>query len=462
MFRNKRFSSESLSELTRAVEDAANVAAFSVDDLCTYFMHCVARLEDVPGHLHHELIERWADLVTTTSGRAFLRRVTLKFFVHGGGLDDLVGNLPDNAQEKTHLLAPDLYYVINRAFFQSIDLVLLIRIEQLAQKFVCRKTTSPEFIMPSAAEDALHIDFYKRAGAIHMQWSSAVTQTRFIEEWAIPPQARWVAGLWYVPKQRFEERLGWLCSFLPTLLRHDVLRNIGAVLSGSILPLCMLKHEVHMETRLDFLAYAAEIYKKCSVDIFVTAPYEVRFEWLAREFIPVLQELSQTTTWAIKEHQWSEDDEWVRDRRGITHYISTPLSSVVIQIISMPSQTRDAAIAHQHLPCVRACYDGENVYVTAGCIESWMSRFISSPPLFGSKVSQQRRSKIAFKYAMRGWGFSRKATSDMQFPDTLTAWLRDWPEKNPLPWYHPLYNPNMWPKAMSPDCVKQLLECADI
>ena len=356
---------------------------------------------------------------------------------------------------------PDIFYAINHQMFPSIDLVLLLRIEEQMQKAVCRKTPSPEMVLEVAENDALHIDFFKRVFVIHMKWAAACEETRFADEWAIPPQARLTPGPWYNAQKTFQQRLTWLCPFLQGLLGHPVLRDVSAVLSGSVIPLCILKHEVFIENKYHFLAYAGEVYKKCSIDIFVCQPHEVTYDWLYQKFLPALEEISQTK-WQYREVKWEEDKDWVRNRKGTTYYFSTPASAMQIQLINMPLHTQNMAISHQHLPCVRASYDGTNVYVTASCLESWMSRFITSPALFGSHISQQRKSKTVFKYAMRGWGFNTRAVADLQLPQALIDWLREWPSKKPLPWYHPLYNPNVWPKAMPEERVRQLIECAEV
>lgn len=448
-----------------------NPSLCSLEQLAAYFLACIDGVLEPPNIYYEELFRRWHLYLTNVRNRQFARIVVQHLFLQRNGQDTLAVAISKHAQEMMRKVSPDMYHEIFSLMFNGIDLQLLVDIEAQYQHFVCRKTASQEVMMDGALDKALSIDFFTRAFAIHMKWFQACIDGCIASSWAIPPQARSLSGMWYVSQGEFEKRLTWFCPFALNLVRSKMVRSYGGVLSGSVLPLCALKHEVYTGTREEFMAFAQEVYPKCSLDIFMACHPVVSsgasLEHRATEFLALLGSITSSMWQEVRKVSWVEDGpDWsVRNRRGITFYFKSPAYLFEVQLILIIDENADSdiakAVAHQHLPCVRARYDGTALHVTASCFVAWMTRFVERPPLFGSMVSQQRKSKIVFKYAMRGWGFSSAAVQDLQLPSTLLEWLRDWGH-TPLPAYHPLYNPNLWRKFMTADRVKELIECAEI
>jgi hypothetical protein len=257
-----------------------------------------------------------------------------------------------------------------------------------------------------------------------------------------------------VSEVQFRQRLAWFAPFLESFFANADVQRAGVILSGSLIPLCLLTHQVDTEDEARFMAYAKESYRNCSIDLYVTntamSPRDI-------ESCLVTAALGTSVTRRL---QWCEDDEWaVRARHGYTLYIDT----YNIHIIVMADTSRQDAIVHQHLPCVRAYWDGKRLVATSSCCVSWMTRFVFEPPLFGNRIDVQRRSKIMVKYAMRGFGFSTQSIAGLQVPTTIRQWLmEDRRHDCPLPWYHPLYNPDLWKKAMTQERERALIECAEL
>lgn len=405
----------------------------------------------------------WRAFLSNNRGRQFLRVVIVDVFCKRGMLDMLAANLDRECQQLMRRSYPDLFHAIYAPTLAFVDLELLDDVEDAYQKLYCRKTPSQERLIEASVESALEIDFFERVWALNLKWNMRFHERVSASEWAIPPQSQGNSTMWYVPRHTFEQRLEWLCPGIGNFLRSSELRRVGAVLSGSIVPLCILKHGVCTDNEHDFVAFANEVYRGFSVDIFV-CKQEVTATTM--DFVRGLSEVGRhlQNTWVCQRKvEWAEDDDaWtMRNRRGITYYYGNSDNDRV-QLVVMGHHARKEAISQQHLPCVRAYYDGSAVKVTASCLISWMTRFVDEKPLFGNKITQQRKSKTVFKYATRGWGFSALATSQLQLPSTLHTWLQEWNRKQPLPCYHPLYNPSQWHKWMSEERVQSLRECVEI
>lgn len=359
--------------------------------------------------------------------------------------------LDHSAHEATKRLAPDIYYFINEHRMTTFDLPLLLEIERAIHRLVCRKLPASETTIENATTAALSIDFFERAYTIHLQWNRFFNERVMACVWDIPPLAQ-TSRIWFVSRKTFLQRLGWLCPFAQKLVSPTLL------LSGSTIPLCVLKHEVYTETLEEFLSMVGENYKSLSLDFYSSA-------YSADEFLAHLRACSEDESWTeFQSIEWAEDGEWLaRNRRGVTHYFCSTRFPYKIQLIRI-GNLRDA-ISQQHLDCVRASYDGERLSATASCVVSWMTRFIDLPLLFGSRISLQRKSKTVVKYAMRGFGFSEKAISGIPLPSTLLEWLREATELDRarhLPAYHPLYNPIVWRKFMTADRVEAMMQCTEI
>lgn len=481
------------------------------EQLATYFLACIDNNATQPRSAFvGELFSRWYLYVSNARGRQFLRAVVEHLFQARGGLDVLVCAIQDTShhdgdddddddggssatttmssrssssshrnrisrEKMMRRTAPDLYHEVFCQTFGSVDLDLLVEIELQNQRQVCRKTPSPETLMVKAVRAALEIPFFDRCFAIHMKWSSIFLERMCHDEWAIPPQqSSSRGGMWYVSRAVFEQRMQWFCPFILDFIRDTRIRRMGAVLSGSLLPLCALRHEVYTATKQEFLAHANEVYAKCTVDCFISVPPGLVVDFSTCVLEEVLREVSGggeealASSWVrVRSQEWHEDETWAqRNRSGVTLYYSSPAFSFDVQFIFV-AEPLAQVVAHHHLPCVRAMYDGSTLSTTASCFVAWMTRFVNAPPLFGSRIDQQRQSKTVFKYAMRGWGFSRSAVVELQLPVTLLEWLREWhtpsdSPQRPLPWYHPLYHPSLWHKAMTAARVQNLIECAEI
>lgn len=413
----------------------------------------------------HELFQRWPQLCNNAGGRKFLRYIVGSLQKHGG-VDTVALTIDEHAHTLMRKVSPDIFYAVNSWRFTGIELPLLLDIERKMRRAGCRKTPCPDVTLQVSAEAACGIDFFKLVWPVHMRWFFESDKNRNEQRWAIPPRQRRALGHWYVPQKTFLERLVWLCPFVEMLMASSVVQKAGAVLIGSLLPLCALSHEpFYVIDKESFVAFATESYRKWTLDLLVCG-CEVHEDWILREFLPVLRNLSGSGAWKFdRALDWREDDgNWIRNRSGTTFYLCSAESPFAVQVICMPKCPSVAeAVLHQHLPCVRAWFDGTSLRATASCFMAWMTRYIDEEPLpFGAHVTQQRRSKIVLKYAMRGWGFSMGSVTGLQFPDTVMRWLEEWPTNQTLPPYHPLYNPNTWPKYMPADKVQQLIACSEI
>jgi len=412
-----------------------------------------------------DLCSLWSAFLFNACGRDILRSLILTKIID---TNTLVYTLSQNDSQNMRKNYPDMFHAIYADSLLSIDLHLLVNVEVAHQAFFCRRSPPQETLLQNSIESALRIDFFERAWALNLQWNLDFSCKVQDSVWAIPPQAR-QDSIWYVPRNVAEKRLEWIFPNLRRLLRSEEARDIGLVLSGSMLPLCALKHEQFTDSEQNFKDFSMEVYKKFSVDFFTCVPrasssklrstsYAIR-----DRFIALMNQQTGRNCVCERDVIWAEDDEsWaMRNRRGHTFYFTVE-SLPPIQLIVMHDCSLIEAISQQHLPCVRAQYDGDNLLVSATCFISWMTRFIFDRPLFGRHINQQRKSKTVFKYAMRGWGFSVYSIDDLQMPSTLMTWLQDWDRKKPLPYYHLLYNPMSWPKWMTPDRVANLLEYVDV
>jgi len=366
--------------------------------------------------------------------------------------------LDDERRADMRVAAPDLHHAICQS---ALDLSLLLDIESHVTNTMCQLRASSETLIESSVNAALSLDFYANAFILDMTWNETMTRKCFECSWLIPPMEMTAIRHWYVSRTVFEQRLAWFAPFVTPFLADDRVRKLGLVLSGGVLPLCALRQEVYMDTRHQFLAYASEVYRNTSLDFFICGETPA----MTSTICELLSIASAGRDWAEEapRHEWAEDDDsWAaRNRHGTTVYVSDGTFHVHLIFMGEHIAYRES-LSQQHLPCVRASWDGNVLAMTASCFRSWMTRFVTEQPLFGANVSEERKAKTVFKYAMRGFGFSAAAASGLQLPTTLGQWLRAFPPKRPLPWYHPMYNPNMWSKAMTPQRERALLECVEI
>jgi hypothetical protein len=441
-------------------EEWESPAECTQEQVLAYFLLTVDEYtpDDIPEPYYSALYDRWSKFTNNVRGRMFLRTLVIHLFTPYARLSGPAFCLSEKAKGAMQKTCPDVYQKIMAPFSPStINIPLLCDIEARYVKLHCRKSKSPEHFLESSLEEALSIDFFHYACIIGLRWYEVYEHLRQGSEWAIPPMQS-KSTMWAVCESQFQRRLSWIAPFLPDLLRSEAMRRARVVLSGSLLPLCLLVHQVNTGDETRFLDYAEESYKHCSIDLFVTnsnmSPKEIEMLFLG--------ELGDG--WYIyNRRSWSEDSEWaVRARHGHTVYITDSSEHWHIHVVVMSETSLRDAIVHQHLPCVRAYWDGLKLFTTASCCIAWMSRFVLDQPLFGDRIDQQRKSKTVVKYAMRGFGFSTGAIAGLQIPTTIGQWIMDERTRRPLPWYHPLYNPNLWKKAMTPERELALIECAEV
>lgn len=399
------------------------------------------------------LRENWEELCSSILGRSFLRAVIVPHFqLHGM---TLTTTLEMSAHASTN--APDILYALSDV--RRNDLHLLLAVERCHAKFLCNPPNDESPPLAAAVDEALSLNFFARTFLLSMRWHEEMSRRVTQSEWAIPPLDMRALHSWHVSEREFQQRLDWVAPWLRRFLRHPTIRQHDIVLSGGIIPLCVLRQEVFVEDADSFLRYADEIYRNTSIDLFVKSDSE-NIDRITSDVCAVLADAEQRPV-HVSSELWVEDDEtWVRRRRGTSVGIDTA-SGRRVTLVFMTSTVTES-IAHQHLPCVRASYDGSTLSVTASCFVAWMTRFIGEPLLFGNHVSTVRRSKTVLKYAIRGFGFSPTALVGCVLPSTISLWLRDEvPRHRPLPWYHILYQPALWRKAMTAQRERDLLACIE-
>jgi hypothetical protein len=415
-----------------------------------------ASLANVTDDLIQQVYYEWPGLCKNIRGRNFLRTFFTEVIRKRG--DNLVYSLTDTSLTETQVHMPDLFLFLYPE--GQLNIPIQCAVEDMAVKLVMRKSKSQETILSAAVRQSVCIPFFDKVCAINMKWNLTLHKLRNGIDWAIPPKAAGSMDKWYVTVDVFQRRLTWYAPFLIQLLNHSTIRRLGGVLSGSLIPLCVLNHEVYTETQDQFLAYANELYKDCAISLFVCQQKMSHTE-VTNLVCDVLDEMCSRVEWASTDVQeWNEDEDLIRMRRGITTtIIGGPWR---IHVIYMPSTDVETAMMNQHLPPLRAWWDGHTLFATSKCTVSWMMRFVNDEPLFGNLIDRKRQSKIVFKYAMRGFGFSMNSVTNLQLPSTLMVWLRESKQHCPLPWYHPLYNPSIWHKAMTKERERKLLSCVDI
>lgn len=416
----------------------------------------------------HGIVEQIPLMLCTQRGRSTLRKYIRKYIDMNERIVGIEHALDDICMAKLRDLAPDVYLVLFRTSMTGIELPLLLDIEEQYCQSISQSKSLPNAILENVVSEAISIDFFSVATTIHLRWTYHYRGDVMDDlAWGIPPPALYQQSVWYVSESLFRKRLLWMCPFILDLLHHESVQRDNIVLSGSSVPMCALNHVVYCDTQEAFLAMVDEVYWNRSVDLVVATDDDPNT--LHARFLHALQvSAGQHSTWRHKHTlHWTEDTTGARNRRGATFYYTSDSCQYEIQLIVFTTVTEswvnplEHAIAHQHLACVRAAFDGHKLFVTATCAVSWMTRFINTPLRFGDTVSQQRRSKAIFKYAMRGWGFSDSVLYGIRLPSILSEWLYAWGPRRMLPWYHPLYNRLTWTKTMPPARVRDLLECAD-
>jgi hypothetical protein len=429
-----------------------------------------------------ELERRWPLYTQYARGRQLLRLVVIALENNSMSSErmrlsiDLVKQ--NHIYKDTREIAPDIIYALQHGYNNTNDLPLLFEIEDLFHRFTCRKTAPRETIIADVLTYALDINFFRQVVPLSTAWSLHY-QTHYRENvtWAIPPVAIIDQHPWYVGLTLFGTRLRWLCPFVESFFTHRGFLRHGGVISGGIIPLCLLQPQVRASTQHDFMTYAKEVYHRYSIDIFFVCSID-SLGTVEEGCAQMIRDVSRYDSWKCRRVEWAEDDDtWaVRNRRGITLYFSCDrdVYPFEIQCIIIPNTTIPFAITHQHLPCVRAWYDGVHIHCTASAFTSWLTHFVDAPPLFGALVTPQRKAKTVLKYAMRGWGFSVRAVEGMKFPATIYQWISEYNPPAPhgdvrnrlpqraLPWYHPLYNRNLWAKKLEAEQIRQLVECVDV
>ena len=450
-------------------ENWSEISKLSFEQLIAYFLITMDMSNEWPdNYLKDEhlqvLYSRWDKITRNARGRSFIRTLVVNLFAKYDRLDSPAYCLSDEAKLSMRKYCPDVYQKVMSAFIpMTINLPVLLEIEKLYIKTQCRKSKSPETLIESSLAEALQINFFRYASIMGLRWWDSFERLKMDIEWAIPPMKQ-LGSKWSVNIDQFQQRLSWMAPFLPEFMRDERVRWLGVVLTGSLIPLCVLEHQINTADRGRFIEYARETYRKCSIDLFIT---DTNFSPGQIESI-VLEALDkysdEQTTWKIDSRkQWSEDDDsWVRNRHGYTIYFRADGQDLDIHLVVMAESSLRDAISQQHLDCVRAYWNGSSLLATASCCISWMTRLIFEMPLFGNHIEFKRRSKIMVKYAIRGFGFTTTAIQGLQIPSTIHKWLSEDFERGrrPLPWFHPLYNPNLWKKDMTPDREIALLECA--
>lgn len=433
----------------------------TTDEFRSRVMECIDRRDALPTEYDMDLIQRMRGYMASARGRQLVRRYLAHIWSDEVRVTSVRDILSQPIQESLRTFMPDVYLALFRATLEGVDLPLLVAVEELDQARAMHTKRSVEVLFDDSVQRALAIDFYNVAATLHLRWTYHY-RSNVIEDvsWTIPPPALYQQSVWYVTRGTFLKRLRWACPFAERLLATPALREHSVMVTGSIIPMCALNHIMYTETETAFTAMMSDDYWKRSVDFVATNIDDVHH--FANHFLIALQAVSANDGWGmVRMVEWREDSEAVRNRHGVTMYFGSADFPYQVQLIMLKQTSLLHAIAQQHLPCIRACYDGERLLCTASCVVSWITRFVHQPPLFGDLVSTQRRSKTVFKYAMRGWGFSEAAMQGLQLPSIVCNWLYVWGAHRMLPWFHPLYNRRSWMKIMSEERVELLLECAD-
>ena len=397
--------------------------------------------------------QHWEEMCGSALGRSFLRSVVVPYFQRLNRSMTVTSLMIAQAGAD----ASDVVYALASDELRN-DLHVLLAIERCNTSFLCSPLRDEHPPLRAAVTDALEINFFARTFLLSLRWYEEMSRRSMQSEWAIPPIDTHALRSWHVAEDEFLRRLGWIAPWLRRFLRHPAIREHGIVLSGGLLPLCVLRQEVFVEDADSFMRYADEIYRNTSIDLFVTGE-ALDIDAITDDVCAVLASVDQPAVRVATELWVEDDDAWVRARRGTSVSLDMESGRRIV-LVFMASRT--SAIAHQHLPCVRASYDGSTLSVTASCYVSWMTRFIGEPLLFGHNVSAARRSKTVLKYAIRGFGFSPAAIAGCTLPSTISLWLREEvPRHRSLPWYYILYHPSLWRKAMTAQRERDLLACIE-
>lgn len=399
-----------------------------------------------------EVQRNWNLMCASPSGRSALRDACRRLLP---ALQEALVLSPDKCA-LAYALAPDVLHAVALSLHHDLDVLLAIE-RAVSARVCCSVSPSDEEapLLEHSVSDALGIDFFARTFVLSMRWYEEMARRVTQSEWAIPPlDMRALRSSWHVSEQEFRTRLDWIAPWVRPFLSDADIRRHGVVLSGGIVPLCVLRQEVYAEDCDAFVRYADEVYRNTTLDFYVAAASPSEEERIVSDVKRVLgvAEVKHTERWAEDDASWG-----ARNRRGVSVRIPMAGGRVMV-LIMMPSPHM---IAQQHLPCVRAAYDGTTLAVTASCYTSWMTRFVGDRPLFGRLVSAARRSRTLLKYAIRGFGFSPAALDGCTLPSTIGLWLRESPHHRPLPWYHILYQPALWRKAMTAQRERDLLACIE-
>ena len=270
--------------------------------------------------------------------------------------------------------------------------------------------------------------------------------------WTIPPPQMDPMQRPWVDWKTFQQRLEWATQdFFKSsgLFTHqNCLPQSSIFLSGSLIPLCFLQHQVDTLSRERFLLYANEVYAGRDIDIFLIGLQSEE---------PIRQFLDKLSTARPERLEWKD----CFGRSGISFTLrSTPTNPWDVHIIWMdPQLTSEQVFSKQHFPFVRAWWDGTTLRATKDCVESWLSRCCTTRALFDDTMDPLRRSRNVLKFAMRGFGFTPRSVQGVKIPGEVLEWL--YQPVYRLPWYHPLYNPCLWKKRLTREEIKRLHSCVD-
>ncbi len=269
--------------------------------------------------------------------------------------------------------------------------------------------------------------------------------------WTIPPPPRTARASWVNDQHTFLTRLGWATNGLMGGDNPLIELTENMFVSGSILPLCNLQFVYPIVTRTSFMEYVREVYNTLDIDIYFRGAQGI----LDREsFVTGLRVRFPNLKISKNEHGQAR----IQLTPDADEYPCLKLNQCAYEFIF-------DVVARHHFPWVRAWFGQDyRVFVTAQCLVSWHARACTDDMsvYFLPRAEQEHKDRLVLKWAIRGFGFTRKVfeRNSITLPRAVEQWLHPYVEQGyNLPWYHPLYNPSIWPKRISQKTIDDFKIC---